>query len=129
MAGSYVLDTNVVISLLGNDPAVKGRLETSERVGIPAIVIGELYYGACRSGQVQANCEKIKQLTRESSVLDCDAGTALHYGEIKEKLRAKGHPIPENDIWIAATALRYGWTLVTRDSHFREVEGLTTEIW
>ena len=129
MAGSYVLDTNVVISLLGNDPGVKAQLETSERVGIPAIVIGELYYGACRSGQVQANCEKIKQLTRESSVLVCDAGTALHYGEIKEKLRAKGHPIPENDIWIAATALRHGWTLVTRDSHFREVEGLTTENW
>jgi predicted nucleic acid-binding protein len=38
MAGSCVLDTNVVISLLGNDPVVKARLETSERVGIPAIV-------------------------------------------------------------------------------------------
>jgi predicted nucleic acid-binding protein len=73
MAGSYVLDTNVVISLLGNDPGVKAQLEASERVGIPAIVIGELYYGACRSGQVQANCEKIKQLTREIAVLDCDA--------------------------------------------------------
>jgi len=129
MAGSYVLDTNVVISLLGNDPVVRARLETSERVGIPAIVIGELYYGACRSGQVQANCEKIKQLTRESSVLVCDAGTALHYGEIKEKLRTKGRPIPENDIWIAATALRYGWTLATQDSHFQEVEALTTVMW
>ena len=79
MAGSYVLDTNVVISLLGNDPGVKAQLETSERVGIPAIVIGELYYGACRSGQVQANCEKIKQLSRESAVLDSHSRLPLTF--------------------------------------------------
>ena len=37
--------------------------------------------------------------------------------------------IPESDVWIAATALQHGLTLVTRDAHFGEVEGLDTEAW
>ena len=42
---------------------------------------------------------------------------------------AKGRPIPENDIWIAATARPYDLILVTRDPHFNEVESLPTVAW
>lgn len=41
----------------------------------------------------------------------------------------KGRMIPENDIWIAASALRHGFTLATRDRHFDEVEALEIEGW
>jgi tRNA(fMet)-specific endonuclease VapC len=44
-------------------------------------------------------------------------------------LRAKGRPIPENDIWIAAVAKQYDLALFTRDAHFAEVESLRTESW
>ena len=44
------------------------------------------------------------------------------------RLKAKGRPIPENDIWIAA-ALYHGLTLVSRDVHFAEVEGLRIADW
>ena len=40
-----------------------------------------------------------------------------------------GCPIPENDVWIAAITKRYGLTLVTRDEHFKEVEGIAIETW
>jgi PIN domain-containing protein len=43
-------------------------------------------------------------------------------GEIRDRLRLKGRPIPENDIWIAATAVQHGLPLATRDDHFKEVE-------
>jgi tRNA(fMet)-specific endonuclease VapC len=51
------------------------------------------------------------------------------YGRIAQQLRRKGRPIPQNDIWIAATALQYDLTLVTRDEHFKQVEGLALETW
>ena len=51
------------------------------------------------------------------------------YGVIKQALREKGRPIPENDIWIAAIAQQYGLTLVTRDDHFTAIDGLTLEKW
>ena len=44
-------------------------------------------------------------------------------------MRQKGRPIRNNDIWIAAIAMQYDLILVTRDSHFDEVESLQTERW
>jgi len=44
-------------------------------------------------------------------------------------LRRAGHPIPENDIWIAAVALQYDFVMVTRDKHFGFVPELNVEIW
>jgi tRNA(fMet)-specific endonuclease VapC len=59
--------------------------------------------------------------------MPCDAATAREYGRIKEILRAKGKPIPENDIWIAAMAVQHGLTLATRDQHFGEVPNLVVD--
>ena len=62
-------------------------------------------------------------------MLGCDETTAQEYGRIKTALKAKGRPIPDNDIWIAAIAKQYSLVLATRDQHFSEVEGLLTETW
>jgi tRNA(fMet)-specific endonuclease VapC len=47
----------------------------------------------------------------------------------KNLLRAKGRPIPENDIWIAAIAKQHELTLVSRDDHFKEIEDFLTLTW
>ncbi len=62
-------------------------------------------------------------------VLACDADTARQYGTIKHALRLKGRPIPDNDIWIAAIARQYHLMLVTRDTHFAEVDELLSQAW
>ncbi len=41
----------------------------------------------------------------------------------------KGRLIPDNDIWIAAIAMQHNLILVTRDSHFDEIESLQIERW
>jgi tRNA(fMet)-specific endonuclease VapC len=51
------------------------------------------------------------------------------YSDVKLALKKKGRPIPENDIWIAASALQHGLVLITRDKDFDTVEGLTVEKW
>ena len=72
---------------------------------------------------------RIAEFAESCSVFACDINTVLHYRKIKNALRMKGHPIPENDIWIAAVAKQYSLTLVSRDAHFREVDGLITVAW
>ena len=62
-------------------------------------------------------------------MLPCDLGTAAAYGQIKDELRLKGRPIPENDVWIAAVARQHGLILASRDDHFRSVDGLAVEAW
>ena len=129
MSGRYLLDTNIIIALFASDTAVKDNLVEADEVFVPTIAIGELYFGARKSGQAKENVARIDEFTVSNVVLGCDTETARRYGEIKDGLRTKGHPIPENDIWIAAIALQHGLTLVTRDTHFGAVEGLKTAAW
>jgi len=64
-----------------------------------------------------------------NTVLASDIGTSREYGRIKDLLHKKGHPIPENDIWIAALAIEHGLTLVSRDEHFKKIDGLKRDEW
>lgn len=129
MSGRYLLDTNVIIALFKGDENVQKQLVHASEVFVPVIAVGELYYGAQHSTQIEKHMTEVQQLVAQVSVLRCDQSTAECYGQIKSELRAKGHPIPENDVWIAALALQHSLTVVTRDQHFKKVDGLTTEEW
>ncbi len=128
MTGRYLLDTNIIIALFANEESVRSQFAQAE-VFLSSIAVGELYYGARKSARTTANLERINELVTESTVLHCDVETAQHYGGIKAKLRIKGRPLPENDIWIAAIALQHKLILVTRDAHFQEVENLQRVAW
>jgi tRNA(fMet)-specific endonuclease VapC len=127
--GRFLLDTNIVIALFAGEISLQQRLAEACEVFVPCIVLGELYYGARKSTRVTENLARIDEFVGSSTVLPCDTVTAQQYGDIKNKLRAKGRPIPENDIWIAAIAMQYQLTLVARDGHFHEVDGLRVDAW
>ena len=129
---AFLLDTNVVIALFAVEHSVLEEVRKAEersRLRVPAIVLGELYYGARKSAKPADNVRRVDSLETRASVMSCDAGTARVYGSIKDMLRIKGKPIPDNDIWIAALALQHNLCLVTRDSHFQEVDGLQITAW
>ena len=50
--------------------------------------------------------------------------TAEYYALIVNGLKIKGRPIPVNDIWIAANAMKNGLSLYSFDQHFGEIDGL-----
>jgi tRNA(fMet)-specific endonuclease VapC len=128
MPGKVLLDTNVVIAFFSGEKAVTHHVVQSE-LFVSSTVLGELYFGARKSAQAASNEMRIEEFASSASVLSCDAETARHYGQIKDRLRLKGRPIPENDIWIAACAVQYDLPLATRDDHFKEVDGLRIESW
>lgn len=129
MSGKFLLDTSIVIALFGNDSVVVEQIEDAEEVFIPSTVIGELYYSARKSGRVRENVARVDLFAEANVILVCDTETCRWYGVVKDLLHQKGSTIPENDVWIAALALRHGLILVTRDSSFAEVTNLKTEIW
>ena len=129
MSGSVLLDTNILIGILAKDEAILSRLVETESVFLPSIALGELYFGAFKSAHPDDNAERIDRLAASAAILYCDGATALYYGRIKAGLRAKGRPIPENDIWIAAIAQQHSLTVVSRDLHFREIDHLPVEEW
>ncbi|GAH34045.1 unnamed protein product [marine sediment metagenome] len=129
MSGRFLLDTNIVIALFAGDLSVEAQLEGAAEVFVPSIVLGELYFGARKSGRARQNVSRIDEFALNTAVLASDTDTAREYGIIKSALQEKGQPIPENDVWIAAIARQYDLTLVTRDGHFKEVEHLKIEMW
>ena len=128
MAGRVLLDTNVVIALFAADTAVRAYASQTDIV-LSSTVLGELYYGARKSGRPTRNLSRLDEFAASVAIVACDGVTAQYYGQIKDGLRLKGRPIPENDIWVAAVAIQYGLPLATRDQHFREVDGLRIENW
>lgn len=129
MNGSVLLDTNIVIALFAGEAVVLARLAAAPEVFVPAIVIGEVYYGALRSSRIEASIARIAAFASSAALISCDAETARHYGAIKNELHAKGRPIPENDIWIAAGARQHNLVVVSRDPHFSEILDLVVEAW
>ncbi len=124
-----ILDTNAVSALLIGDRAIEKLLVASERHELPVIVVGEYRYGLMRSKFRKRLGVLLDDLIRESIVLPICAATADSYALVRERLRRKGHPIPENDVWISALAIEHGLDIVSRDAHFDAVEGVRRRSW
>lgn len=129
MNGKYLLDTNIVIVLFGGGNRIVANVARADEVFLSSVVIGELFFGAYNSGRVEENINRIKDFAGVNAVLSTDSETADFYGQIKTQLKSRGTPIPENDIWIVATCLHHGLTLVSRDAHFEAIENLMIESW
>lgn len=127
----WLLDTNAVIAVL-NEPAgtVSRRMhaQAPADVGVSAIVMHELYFGAFKSRRRELNLALVDALRFE--VLPLDREDARHAGEIRAWLAAQGTPIGAYDILIAGQARARGLVLVTRNlREFERVPGLNTENW
>src|SRR5262245_706164 len=120
---ALLLDANAMIARLKGDNSVIQVLARAD-IFVASIVVGELYFGAQKAGRVEENIRNIEAFVQWRRVLACDLETARVYGRVRNQLRAKGHPIPVNDTWIAAIALQHGLTLLTRDEHFKAVDNL-----
>lgn len=121
---NIVADTNIFIDLMKGSEAIAKKLESFDEVYLSPVVLVELYFGAYRSANPEKHLRKIAIAIEESKLLTIDATTAEIFVTIKLALFAKGNPIPENDIWIAATSLQHQLPLYTNDKHFAEVEGI-----
>jgi len=129
MNGEFLIDTNALIKLLARDPNLRWRMGHDFRCFLSFISVGELFFGAHHSVRRTFNVGEVRRICNEVPVVGWDIEVADHYGRIQARLREKGKPIPQNDIWIAATAVRRGMTLITLDEHFSAVEGLPVQIW
>ncbi len=89
-------------------------------------VLGELLAGF-RSGAKEKENRQILErflLKPTVNVLDATTETGDIFALIAASLRKFGHPLPINDVWIAAHALETGSVLLTYGEHFTVVPGL-----
>jgi predicted nucleic acid-binding protein len=127
---AYLFDTDAISEVLKHRPAAGyvrwlGAIPREEQF-TSAVVVGELYKGAFRSSAVARHLENIeKRVLPAVTVLAYDASAARVYGQIRSHLEARGRPLADADLQIAATALLHDLELVTGNlKHFRRVPGL-----
>lgn len=125
----FLLDTNIIIALFGAAQDLKWQFSYELQYWVPCVVVGELMYGAYHSAEIRQNLREIEAFIDAMSISICDGETARFYGRIKGDLRQRGKLIPDNDIWIAAIAMQRQFTVITQDSHFRSIPGLSCETW
>jgi tRNA(fMet)-specific endonuclease VapC len=129
-----ILDSNTISYYFRGDPQVVPRLQALRPadLGVPAIVEYELRFGLLRLPLVAAapRLGALAQLLRTLQILPFDSECAIQAARIRAELEAAGTPIGPHDTLIAATALRYQATLVTRNvREFSRVVGLQYMDW
>ena len=129
----FILDTNICIYIIKKQPAsVLARFEQLQvgEVAMSLVTFGELEYGALRSQNVEKSSQILNDITRFIPVLSMEQSVAEHYADIRADLAAKGKPIGNNDLWIAAHARSLDAILVSNNiKEFERVEGLKLENW
>ena len=86
--------------------------------GMSEITRGELARGVTSRAAWTDFCDRFVSFPFNDAV-------AWRAAVIFTDLRRRGVPTAEHDLWIAATAIEAGETLVTRNlKHFREIRGL-----
>jgi tRNA(fMet)-specific endonuclease VapC len=144
----YMLDSDTLILMIRGHKASERRPARRERarklvarcrreqalgniVGISAITVSELEYGARNSERYDEEIATVQQILTPFELLDFDSlDCAFHYGRIRRDLERAGQSIGAMDLLIAAHALALSMTLVSdNQSHFQRVSGLKTVRW
>lgn len=119
-----LLDTNVVSELRRQRPdervVTRVRQIDAADAFLSVIALGELVYGVQRLPKSRKRRDLaawLDELERSygERILPIDAETARLWGEVTAASESKGRPLPPQDGLIAATALRHGLHLMTRN--------------
>ncbi len=94
--------------------------EVADEVAVSAVTIAELQYGVAVASDPLAQMHRrrrVQAILDRFEVLSFDVTTAEYYGALASLVRQQGrNPRPRRmDLQIAATAVRYGLLLLTRN--------------
>ncbi len=124
------LDTCAYSRFKRGTPDAVEVISRARWVGVPVIVLGELRTGFHLGGHFDRNEKELQEFLDNPVVhmLEVDDMAAYHYAEAVTDLRRAGTPVPTNDIWIAAIAIREGAMVITYDAHFKHIHRAGTRV-
>lgn len=129
MSGNHkvLLDTNILIDIFGGNRNMAEKVNIYQKIYTSSIVLGELYTGINRVSNKSKQIKKLNEFLEWCTILEINQETAKYFGQLVAQLYKKGTPIPTNDVWIAASAMKYDLILMSGDKHFKQIESLNLE--
>lgn len=128
---AVVVDTNVFTSELNpRSPISRMYLKhlIGARVAVAPQTVAEARYGALLAEWGQTRRVKLEMLIRRVHTLPIDDETTWAFARLRTDCHRAGHPLHQKDhigdLWIAATAIRWGLPLIAHDRIFIDCPGL-----
>jgi tRNA(fMet)-specific endonuclease VapC len=125
----YLLDTNIVIPHLADDPAMTALVATLAHEGVAAstVTLTEAWQGIYRSMNPPQAALQYQRFFDSIPVLPFDQAIAKRCAKIRHDLKQQSVRTRERalDLQIAATAIEHGLELVTRNiNDYKDIPGL-----
>jgi predicted nucleic acid-binding protein len=127
-----VVDTGVFSASLSRrrrerfEPQI--ALMAGNQIFLAAVTVSELRYGALVAGWGDARRQRLEDSIHVGTVVPVSDRLLTVAAELRLACRHAGHPLHErshaNDLWVAASAVHIGASLLTADSIFTEAPGL-----
>ena len=126
-----LLDTSAYSGFMRGQAAIKQTLQHADEIYVSPIVLGELLAGFRRGRNREKNERELQAFLSSPRVrgVGLDEETAERYAVILEGLWKAGTPIPTNDIWIAASAMQYGLSILTTDAHYQRAAQVIVQLY
>jgi tRNA(fMet)-specific endonuclease VapC len=127
-----MLDTDTCIAIIKKHPGTLKKLRGKSigQVGLSSITLGELAFGAERSGRPKDAHGALSEFLLALEIVAFDDRAAMRYGEVRAELARRGKPIGPLDSLIGSHAHALDVILVTHNTReFSQIEGLRLEDW
>ncbi len=130
-----LIDTSILIE------AERGRLELGAHVEqrqdeeffLSVMTASELLHGVHRAVQPDIQAKRsafVEAILLRFPLLQVDLAIARAHAQIWATLAEAGTMIGPHDLWLAATCIAHGLTMVTANvREFSRVSGLVVEVW
>jgi tRNA(fMet)-specific endonuclease VapC len=127
---AILIDTTVLIGMerRGFQPADLGRLAPSQSTALSSVTVSEMLVGVHRANSPDRATRReafIESILALLPVLPFDLPASRVHARITADLLGVGQPVAAHDLLIAATALTYGYGVLTENGRdFDRVPGL-----
>ena len=132
---AVLIDASILIE------AERGRLDLEPHVAdhgeeeafLSVVTASELLYGVHRATQPDVRARRsafVEGILERFPLLSVDLACARAHAQLWADLRQAGALIGPHDLWLAATCVAHGLTMVTAYvREFARVPGLELEVW
>ena len=132
---ALLIDASILIEV------ERGRLDLERHVEhrhdeqflLSVVTASELLHGVHRAASADVRAKRsafVEAVLHRFTLLPVDLATARTHARVWAELAAVGTLIGPNDLWLAATCLVHGLTIVTANiREFERVPGLDVQVW
>jgi Predicted nucleic acid-binding protein, contains PIN domain len=125
-----LLDTSAYSAFLRGHAGVVQTIRQSEEISLNPVILGEMLAGFRKGNRQHRNEEELQRFLSSPrvNVVEINEETSERYAIIFDSLRRAGTPVASNDLWIAASAMQFGFRLVTLDTDFQRIPQILLEL-